>query len=149
MVIVREWRHVKMLKRAGRGHDTTGITGTKPGELIIRCRACPHPEINLPTCWQDTPATDRWLYSLLVAEDANFKQKAQFHSNDVKDPALGPGWATFVDGQIYEQHILEHGNQDEVRDRSWILLVTNYCHRSAIASGLLPCPVPTPRIPRA
>ena len=66
----------------------------------------------------DVITVSRWLYSLLVAEDANFKQKARLRSNDDKDPALGPGWGTFVDGRAYQEHVSTHANQDEVRDQS-------------------------------
>ena len=52
MLMVREWRHIKMVKRAGRGHAPSGIAGTGQGELSVPCRACPHPEINLPDGWQ-------------------------------------------------------------------------------------------------
>jgi Lon protease-like protein len=61
MVIIREWRHIKMLKRAGRGHDSSGISGTQQGELTIPCRACPQPGINLPLGWQKTPDKDMWV----------------------------------------------------------------------------------------
>jgi hypothetical protein len=114
MVMVREWRHIKMLKRAGRGHDSSGIDGTSPGELAIRCRSCPHPDINLPPQWKDSPPNDRWLYSLMVAEDANFKQKSRMRADDEKDPPLGPGWATFVNDRSYRDHISKYANQDEV-----------------------------------
>lgn len=53
MIILREWRHSRMLKRAGRGHDPTGADGTKLGELAVVCRACPIPGINLPEGWQN------------------------------------------------------------------------------------------------
>jgi hypothetical protein len=130
MVMIREWRHIKMLKRAGRGHDPSGVEGTTLGELTIRCRACPHPDINLPPRWQETPEKNRfvlgwevidlltqpcrWLYSLIIAEDANFKQKSRLRSSDEKDPALGPGWATFVNSQVYQDHLATHGNQEEI-----------------------------------
>jgi len=52
MVVVREWRHIKMTKRAGRGHDATAISGTAQGELAIPCRACPRPGVNLPAGWE-------------------------------------------------------------------------------------------------
>ena len=52
MLMVREWRHIKMAKRAGRGHDETGISGTAQGELAIPCRACPRLGVNLPTGWE-------------------------------------------------------------------------------------------------
>jgi hypothetical protein len=54
------------------------------------------------------------LYSLLIAEDANFKQKARLRSNDNKDPALGPGWATFVNAKDYEEYLSNHSNRDEI-----------------------------------
>jgi len=53
--MVREWRYLKMLKRAGRGHDATGATGTKPGELAVLCPACPQPGKNLPDGWENVP----------------------------------------------------------------------------------------------
>ena len=55
MIMVREWRHVKMTKHAGCGHDPTGIDGTTQGGLSIPCRACPHPDINLTTGWNTSP----------------------------------------------------------------------------------------------
>ena len=47
-----EWRHLKMLKRAGRGHAADGVKGTQPGELGVVCPACPHPDINLLDNWE-------------------------------------------------------------------------------------------------
>lgn len=55
MLMVRQWRHIKMTKRAGRGHDPSGIIGTPLGGLSIPCRPCPHPNINLPIGWEDAP----------------------------------------------------------------------------------------------
>ncbi|KAJ6479765.1 hypothetical protein C8R45DRAFT_832682 [Mycena sanguinolenta] len=55
MHMVREYRHLQMSKRAGRGHDPLGITATSTGELAIPCRACPHPGINLPEGWENAP----------------------------------------------------------------------------------------------
>lgn len=43
------------LKRAGRGHDPTGVDATAAGELVVECPACPHPDRNLPTDWKDSP----------------------------------------------------------------------------------------------
>jgi hypothetical protein len=61
---MREWRHLKMLKRAGRGHDPTGVKGTQPGELAVVCPACPQPDINLPENWETV--SDDKQYVLLV-----------------------------------------------------------------------------------
>jgi hypothetical protein len=43
-----QWRHLKLAKRAGRGHDSTGIKNTNNGELSILCPTCPYPGINVP-----------------------------------------------------------------------------------------------------
>ncbi|KAJ7129684.1 hypothetical protein C8R44DRAFT_872918 [Mycena epipterygia] len=51
MYIVRQYRMMLMMKRAGRGHSDTGVHGTAQGELILKCRACPQPGINLPEGW--------------------------------------------------------------------------------------------------
>lgn len=64
--MVREWRHVKLLKRAGRGHDPTGVKGTTEGECAVTCPACPQPGINLPQDWKDAPDNRRCVTLLLV-----------------------------------------------------------------------------------
>ena len=53
MRFATQWRHLKMLKRAGRGHDPTGVNSTRDGELAIRCPACPRPDVNLPEDWRN------------------------------------------------------------------------------------------------
>lgn len=55
MLMVREWRHIKMLKRAGRAYDPGQVAATVPGSLAIPCRACPLPNINLPKYWENAP----------------------------------------------------------------------------------------------
>jgi hypothetical protein len=47
MTSVREWRHVHMFKRAGRGHDAAGFEGTVAGQCAVICPACPHLGVNL------------------------------------------------------------------------------------------------------
>lgn len=54
-----QWRHLKMLKRAGRGHDPSRATGTKAGEPAILCPSCPHPGINLPEDWDKAPVEQK------------------------------------------------------------------------------------------
>lgn len=54
--MVLQWRHLQMLKWAGRGHDEGGVVGTSPGELGVECPTCPHPGVNLPDGWRDVPA---------------------------------------------------------------------------------------------
>lgn len=57
--MVLQWRHLKMLKWAGRAHDPSGVIGTKPGALAVRCPSCPYPGINLPAGWEDAPLAFR------------------------------------------------------------------------------------------
>jgi hypothetical protein len=52
---MRFWRHLKMLKHAGRGQDPLGAEGTQEGELAVECPTCPHPGRNLPDGWEDAP----------------------------------------------------------------------------------------------
>lgn len=52
---MRIWRHIKILKRSGRGHDLDGVSATKPGECAVECPACPHPGRNLPSDWENAP----------------------------------------------------------------------------------------------
>ena len=61
MRMVREWCYLKMLKRAGRGHDPAGVKATQPEELAVLCPACPHPGINLPDGWKDVPLWARYV----------------------------------------------------------------------------------------
>ncbi|KAF7291356.1 CxC2 domain-containing protein [Mycena indigotica] len=62
MRISRQYRHLLLLKRKGRGHDRFGVLGTAPGELATRCPACPRPGVNLPDGWENAPPEDRCLY---------------------------------------------------------------------------------------
>jgi hypothetical protein len=53
--MVRQWRHLKLLKRSARGHDPNGVSATRQGECAVICPACPQPGKNLPDNWQDAP----------------------------------------------------------------------------------------------
>lgn len=55
MRMVREYRHIKMAKRAGSAYDAAGIASAPQGSLAIPCRACPIPEVNLPAGWDTAP----------------------------------------------------------------------------------------------
>lgn len=61
-----------------------------------------------------TLTQDSYLYALHLGQDANFKQKARLRSTDpTKDPALGPGWATFVANDEYLRHLSDCIDEDE------------------------------------
>jgi hypothetical protein len=57
--MIREWRHLKVLQRSGRGHDSMGVEGTQEGECVVLCPACPQPGKNLPAGWEDAPLESR------------------------------------------------------------------------------------------
>ncbi|KAF8078862.1 hypothetical protein FPV67DRAFT_1558069 [Lyophyllum atratum] len=107
--MVREWRHLKLLKRAGRGNDPAGVKGTQEGECAVLCPACPHPGINLPSGWEDAPAHQSWLYSLFIGIDANFRLKRLNVSSNTHDPGLNHGYAYFVEDTKFKAYLEEYG----------------------------------------
>ncbi|KAJ7025057.1 hypothetical protein C8F04DRAFT_1269664 [Mycena alexandri] len=112
--MVRQWRHLQMLKRSGRGHDPSGVNGTKPGGLAIECPACPRPDVNLPEDWENASPEDRFLYTLFIALDACFRLKRRLVSSELRDPGLGTGWAYFVEQEPYRQYLLTTTNETEM-----------------------------------
>ncbi|KAH6890716.1 hypothetical protein BKA70DRAFT_1120446 [Coprinopsis sp. MPI-PUGE-AT-0042] len=96
LCIVHVWRHVRCMKRHGRGHDPSGVQGTRPGECAVRCPACPYPKINLPANYENCLPSERFLYQLFIAVDANFRLKRKDVSSDLHDPGLNNGYAYFV-----------------------------------------------------
>lgn len=60
MRMMREWRHIVMLKHGGRGNDAVRkVSETKAGELAVVCPACPQPGVNLPEDWAEADAPRR------------------------------------------------------------------------------------------
>ncbi|ESK82193.1 hypothetical protein Moror_14446 [Moniliophthora roreri MCA 2997] len=114
MVMMREWRHIKMGKRFRQAHDPTGLSGTQEGSCAVLCCTCPIPNVNLPEDWYQAPADKKWLYSLLISKDANFKQKAQARPNDHRDVPLNPGWGCTVHHKPYLEEMTKYANQDEI-----------------------------------
>jgi hypothetical protein len=58
---------------------------------------------------------DRWLYTLYLAIDANFRLKRKTVSSDVADPGLSRGWAYFVEENKFKAHLAEYKTPAEVR----------------------------------
>ncbi|RPD56066.1 hypothetical protein L226DRAFT_546322 [Lentinus tigrinus ALCF2SS1-7] len=106
LAMAREWRHLKMMKRAGRGNDPDGTAGTAPGACAVECPACPQPGKNTPV---DAPESKRWLQRLFLAIDANFRLKRKKVSSDDDDPSLNNGAAYIVEEQAYKNHINTYG----------------------------------------
>ncbi|KAF8426143.1 hypothetical protein L210DRAFT_3615035 [Boletus edulis BED1] len=107
MRMAREWRHLKMLKRSGRGRGPRGANGTKQGECAILCPACPQPGKNLAEDWDKVPKDKEWLYALFLAIDANFRLKRRAASQDAVDPSLSKGWSYFAEEEPYKLYL--HG----------------------------------------
>ncbi|KAH9478965.1 hypothetical protein JR316_0009428 [Psilocybe cubensis] len=112
--MVLQWRHLQMLKWAGRGHDPSGAAGTADGELAIKCPSCPHPEINLPDDWESAPDDRKFLYMLIVCMDANFRLKNQLVSNYSQDPGLGIGMAYMLPRHRYEQYVASRATDKDI-----------------------------------
>ncbi|KAF7797133.1 hypothetical protein EIP86_008325 [Pleurotus ostreatoroseus] len=113
-IMVREWRNIKMLKRFGRGHESAGVESTQPGQLVVPCRACPHPGKNLPKGWENVGSLLAFLYYMCQAQDANFRLKARFRATNVQDVCLSPGWGCFVEHKEYLAHVKKFANQEEI-----------------------------------
>ncbi|KAF8889255.1 hypothetical protein BD779DRAFT_1671827 [Infundibulicybe gibba] len=111
ILMIRIYRHIKMLKRSGKGHDPGGAMATKPGECTVMCPACPQPGMNLPPDWEHAEVSKRHLYRLFLGIDANFRLKRKNVSSDKVDPGLGNGWAYFVGEGEFKQFLRDHGNK--------------------------------------
>ncbi|TEB19287.1 hypothetical protein FA13DRAFT_1802430 [Coprinellus micaceus] len=113
--MVSQWRHLKMLKRAGRGHDRGGIEKTQEGACAIRCPACPQPGMNLPDGWDVAPPGKRWLYRLFIAIDGNFRLKRRLVSSDERDPGYNVGWAYFVEDVGFRRYLVAEWDSKQER----------------------------------
>ncbi|RXW12053.1 hypothetical protein EST38_g13799, partial [Candolleomyces aberdarensis] len=112
--IVHQWRHLKLLKRTGRGHDPIrGVSETRPGECALLCPPCPHPGINLPEGWEDIERGLRFLYALNLALDANFRMKRKDCSSEAADPGLSKGYAYVVEESAFQEYLKKHENETE------------------------------------
>ncbi|KIJ09682.1 hypothetical protein PAXINDRAFT_17231 [Paxillus involutus ATCC 200175] len=116
MRMVREWRHLKMLKRSGHGHDSTGAAATTEGSCAVLYPACPQPGKNLPSDWKEAPSENQWPYAMFIAIDTNFRLKRKMVSDDDSDPSLSRGWGYFVEEGPYKEFIKEMA--DVIQEKS-------------------------------
>ena len=121
--MVREWRNLKSLMRAGRGHFPDGISKTVPGGLAVPCRACPHPGINVPEDCATCPPEKRYLYRQTIAVDCNFRLKSRYRASNNVDVCLSPGLSYFVERTSYMEHVKKHASETEVR----LLIIIGLC----------------------
>ncbi|KAJ3550384.1 hypothetical protein NMY22_g526 [Coprinellus aureogranulatus] len=106
--MVHEWRHLKLLKRAGKGHDLGGVASTGEGECTLLCPACPHPGINMPDGWEREPEATRYIHALNIGLDANYRLRRKDVSNDDADPGLSKGFAYFVNDKPFREKLVDH-----------------------------------------
>lgn len=69
-------------------------------------------EFNMFLSWVGAQLLSRFLYTLFLAVDANFKLKGK--DRGIHDPELAPGWASFVEEGRYQEHIRQYVDQPEV-----------------------------------
>ncbi|KAJ7310883.1 hypothetical protein DFH08DRAFT_974040 [Mycena albidolilacea] len=115
--MTRQWQHLLLLKRTGQGHDPCEdhINVTKLGEVALLCPACPLPGINLPPDWHMALAHHRFLYTLFLAIDTNFRLMRKDVLSEEKDPGLVRGWGFFGDVTKYMAHLEKHWDQKQER----------------------------------
>ncbi|KAJ7808914.1 hypothetical protein B0H13DRAFT_2385568 [Mycena leptocephala] len=117
--IVRQYRTTLMMKRTGRGHDLSGVNGTKQGELALQCRACPQDAMNVPPGWDKIdwaamPEDLRYKYFLFLAQDCNFRLINRDVSSAAKDPIVGNGLGYFVNNEQYAAYLHDHVTEEEI-----------------------------------
>ncbi|KAH7924727.1 hypothetical protein BV22DRAFT_1129623 [Leucogyrophana mollusca] len=112
LTTIRIWRHLKIIKQGGRGHDPAGIDATLPGQCAVECPACPQPGRNLPHDWESAPPSKKWLYMITRSINANFRLKLK-DKKSVNDITLGSGWAHWVPAAPYKEYIAQYGDQTE------------------------------------
>ncbi|KAG0695571.1 hypothetical protein DFH29DRAFT_984920 [Suillus ampliporus] len=98
--MIHKWRHLKILKHSGRGHDPSGIDGTAEGECAVF----------------EFRGTVRWLYGLFLAIDANFRLKCKAVLNDNVDPSLSRGWGYFMEEEAYKRFL--RSSADSIQEKS-------------------------------
>ncbi|KAI0704604.1 hypothetical protein C8Q76DRAFT_624101, partial [Earliella scabrosa] len=96
----RQWRNLQMRKHAGFGHRADPIG---PGDLAIRCPACPDPALNLPENWQDDE--QQWKYVRSVVLDGNFSAQHRRMKNPEDDVAFADGHTFMVENAPYKAHL--------------------------------------------
>ncbi|KAJ3533340.1 hypothetical protein NMY22_g7373 [Coprinellus aureogranulatus] len=111
--LVHMWRHGRLLKRSGKGHDPGGAKSTVEGECALLCPPCPHPGINMPEGWEKEPGETRHIHTLNIGLDANYQLKRKDISSDEADPGLSKGYAYFVNDPPLRGFLKKHEKDTE------------------------------------
>ncbi|EIW86722.1 hypothetical protein CONPUDRAFT_46865 [Coniophora puteana RWD-64-598 SS2] len=129
--IIRQREYVRLMKEAGRGNVPNGIETTGAGQLAVACPACPHPEINLPDGWEKADASQKFLYCLFLAMDANFRLKNRDRGPSTSDTELFDGLAYFVETGPYMEHIKRHTAEKETSTCSSFRAISGVNNKTA------------------
>ncbi|KAF8995346.1 hypothetical protein BDZ89DRAFT_1149647 [Hymenopellis radicata] len=86
--IARQWGFLKRVRRAGVGHNLGGLATAKPGDLIVKCWACPRVGVNLPVGWDTVAEKYRYRYRRILSTDANFRMSNKLKAMAHPDPPL-------------------------------------------------------------
>ncbi|KAJ7699783.1 hypothetical protein B0H14DRAFT_3100193 [Mycena olivaceomarginata] len=113
--MTRQWRHLQMLKRAGRGHAANGIPGTRPGEVrtALPGMSSAGEESARRRVVEDGAAGATLPLRTFLALDANFRMKRKDVSTEADDPSLGDGIAFFSHVEEYMKHVEEHWDTEQ------------------------------------
>ncbi|KAJ7289881.1 hypothetical protein C8J57DRAFT_1629130 [Mycena rebaudengoi] len=117
--IARQIKMLRPMKRAGRCHANSGVRGTVQGELVLRCRACPQPGINMEPNWNlidwSTLSEDlQYKYTLFLATDCNFRLVNRNVSTEAKDPIVDDGLGFFVNHGDYREFLRDYVSEEEI-----------------------------------
>ncbi|KAF8867794.1 hypothetical protein BD779DRAFT_1685311 [Infundibulicybe gibba] len=111
--MIRQWRHLKLLKRAGCGHNPLGTAAIQSGECAVLCPACPQGDKNMPSGWKNVPKNEKYIHSLFLAIDANFRLRRKDVSSNKADPSLSQGYSYFVEEREYKEYLRKCDKQPE------------------------------------
>ncbi|VDC05642.1 unnamed protein product [Peniophora sp. CBMAI 1063] len=104
---VREFRHILMYKRAGRGHEPGGIAATPLGACALRCPACPNFDLNVPLNWAASP------FRVILSMDANFRLNNKLTKHEDRDPNLTDGSAYMAPPMEYDNYLKATEGRDQ------------------------------------
>ncbi|KAK7022854.1 hypothetical protein VNI00_016900 [Paramarasmius palmivorus] len=115
-MMIRQWKHLKLVIRSGYAHDPEPVTDEKlpEGCLTMKCPSCPHIGINLPDSWEDAASARKFLHMLCLCLDANFRLKSQLVSSHSRDPALSGNAGYMIGLMPYKEWTSEKGDADEI-----------------------------------
>ncbi|KAJ7823221.1 hypothetical protein B0H14DRAFT_3470200 [Mycena olivaceomarginata] len=108
--MTRQWQHLLLLKRAGRGHDPCEdrIKRDKAGRGGTLVPCLPSSRDQLAAGLAHGAGAPPIPIRLVLAIDANFRLMRKDVSSEEKDPGLVRGWGFFGDVTKYMAHLEKH-----------------------------------------